>query len=382
MDPPLFKSKAQIGSSKDPDNCIVSPRWDVQKVWFQDQPGNDLTPVKPLRAQNTLDWLHLAAYVRTFMQPPSRQEKAAILVVDDFTTSMQYLHQDLPGVGGTSGPLTLTHGGLIHAQIAATLGTNFSEHVKVEDLEFIEGEKTSALNARIETRIGALANEYKYVIINMSFVVMSCGIVNDYKRWLSTKGDDPVNPRLGMMGYIDELWADYSKKFGAGNKPTQIFMAAVMSANVIDPRIEDPLGAQTAPPKVQVKRVAAAGNFGLPYALYPAALPTVIGVAATLDDHKSPAETYLSGNPPDSNYRPWSNAGDVAEVGQWLTVQLNGKTYYYLGTSFSAPTVSVLTAINALGKSCRIWSTPQGGNWVTPVPQTMKEMLTGTGCRP
>ena len=380
-DTPLFKPRAQVNSSKDPDDCIVSPRWEVQKVWFQDQPRTDLTPLQPSDAQNALSWQDLATYIQQFdfLKQPITDDKAAILIVDDFTTPLQYKNQPLLEDG--SKVRFLTHGGLIRSQIDATLGKDFREHVGVENLEFREGEKTSALNARIEDKISALSIYYKHIVINMSFVVMSCGVVNDYKKWLSLKGDDPANPRLGMTEYINQLWAVYTNDFSVNNKPTQIFMAAVISANVIDPKIEDPLGAQTVPSGVQVRRVAAAGNFGLPYALYPAALPTVIGVAATMNGHKSPAKTFLSGNPPKSNYKLWSNAGDVAEVGQWLKVVLNGNTYYYLGTSFSTPIVSVLTAINLLGKSCRIPLAPQSGNWVTPVPQTMKDTLTGTGCK-
>lgn len=90
--------------------------------------------------------------------------------------------------------------------------------------------------------------------------------------------------------------------------------------------------------------VAASGNSRLPYQMLPAGWPAVIGVGAPVDGHPMP---------------PFSNAAGVIATGAWFAVQpwekeaagTNTGVMALAGTSYSAPIVSLFTAIDIANKS-------------------------------
>ena len=111
--------------------------------------------------------------------------------------------------------------------------------------------------------------------------------------------------------------------------------------------------------------VASAGNFGLGYPMYPAAWPEVVGVSSQNAAEPAGFEPEKSG---------FSNSGEVMAPG---AVYLLGssdaagtRVIGYAGTSFSAPVVSLFTALDlmALAPACgqQTWSqlskAPDSGN--------------------
>ena len=84
----------------------------------------------------------------------------------------------------------------------------------------------------------------------------------------------------------------------------------------------------------------------------------------------------------------WTNNGEVIEQGQWFKVYLpDNRPLYYLGTSCSAPTVSVLAALNLLTWNCPLPTNPPTNSpsnpWVSPHNPAFKTMrdLVSPGCQ-
>lgn len=104
----------------------------------------------------------------------------------------------------------------------------------------------------------------------------------------------------------------------------------------------------------KVAFVAATGNFGMDYQMLPAAWPLVVGVGAPRGEQP----LALQQEPP-----PFTNAAEVAAPGAWFLLQRSPEfdtpasveepesIVSYAGTSFSAPMISLFTAVDMLAGS-------------------------------
>lgn len=100
--------------------------------------------------------------------------------------------------------------------------------------------------------------------------------------------------------------------------------------------------------------VAAAGNFGSPYPLYPAAAPNVIAVSSM---------DFTAGSFNTSPRSAFSNRGQVMAPGAaFELISTNEMTVAYAGTSFAAPVVSLYSALDVMGyRNCYPGSNHAGG---------------------
>lgn len=88
--------------------------------------------------------------------------------------------------------------------------------------------------------------------------------------------------------------------------------------------------------------VASSGNFGLPYAMYPAAWPEVVAVSA---QYAVPTASY------DPRTSGFANAGEILAPGALYELSRTSddtQVVSYAGTSFSAPVVALFTALDLM----------------------------------
>src|SRR5690606_36692854 len=96
-------------------------------------------------------------------------------------------------------------------------------------------------------------------------------------------------------------------------------------------------GKYAKPSVTSIVHVASSGNFGNEYALYPAAWPSVVSVGS-LD---------VVGRGYSAERSSFSNAATVLTPGNaYSLVDRRGRTVAYAGTSFSAPVVSLFSALD------------------------------------
>lgn len=290
--------------------------------------------------------------------PPSFTESTAIVVVDHFEGGFYELdavmfdpaiqtNDDLGGALATLPPgRSLTHGAVvlnhINGLVAGTGHYSYLEAESSADKTVWEAHDTGArlyvvavdtelqdtfyvssvLSAEL-TNLSALGVDR--AAVNMSFVVLPCDILEDF----------------ALAGF--DTFETYVKALADANNvaPVDIenFVREVLeSVNV--PGNPDPLYnlmVESAFSATDYVYVAASGNFGETYALYPAAWGPVVSVtgSATLAPHVR-ADPF--------------NAGEVMAIGATFeledTLSSAKSLFHYLGTSFSAPAASVLSALD------------------------------------
>jgi hypothetical protein len=185
---------------------------------------------------------------------------------------------------------------------------------------------TQVISTMIKQNLDALGtSQGRATVINMSFGLMPCKVYEDYLKW-DTHGlqtfEDYMTRLAGFNG------VDYKA----------LVQAVIESTNLPD----DPLlklikgtsGANYGAAKNIY--VGAAGNYSLNYSMYPANWAKVVNVTgSSLDDPTRRDTRFFS-------------QGEVMEVGASLRLDppVGGKPLYYIGTSFSTPTVSVYSALD------------------------------------
>jgi hypothetical protein len=195
-------------------------------------------------------------------------------------------------------------------------------YVKAVDIEDFN---TSVIRDRVVAGLGALNGlGVTNIAVNMSFAVVPCSVLFDFEA---------SNLRT-FEGYIEALL-----DANPGATLAQIRRA------IVTPVSPDPLRDLLAPtfsiPDSTYVYVAAAGNYSLPYPMYPAAWPEVVSVSS--HDVRS---TKIS---------PFSNRGETMITGGWFRLSnpagingtmTNAPKVVIQGTSFSAPAVAAFTAMD------------------------------------
>jgi hypothetical protein len=273
----------------------------------------------------------------------------AILVVDDFGPSHDVFqvsddveeapndrHElDLLVQGGM-----LSHGALVLQHLVA-LATDVLDHdpnVSEEGARYewdlngarlivdavpVRSEEGEAIAGAIENAI--VEADYDphvdRIVVNMSWVLLPCDVVNDF---------DP-NQFEHFEAYLKALEVHHDGRYTL--EMLQRLVTWVDERGAMGMHVSDQAWADGA--LEHVAYVAAAGNFGLPFQMFPAAWPTVTGASA--DD-------------------AFSNKNGVIELGGLF--RLEGRDVYYLGTSFTAPAVSLAAALDMAGEDpeCAPWS--------------------------
>lgn len=293
-----------------------------------------------------------------------------ILIADDFKNGVFNVGNalftqttlDQPTIQNLQQTGALSHGALVarHAR-DVLLGTGRYSFVSYNSGEWVykeastnsrftvkaidTGLTTSAVIAdKIKAYLQFLALKNQTAVVNLSFALMPCGVKTDFEQW------DAQNSGVQTFeGYMQALAALNSVNYDA------LVGTIVESTNLPN----DPLLGlinNTAYGAARHVYVAASGNFSLKYSMYPANWKNVVNVTGS---------TASSG--PDGRVRndKLFNQGEIMHTAASLVLNpppllLNGKKVYYLGTSFSAPTVSVFSALDLAG-----WLKCGGGNSVS-----------------
>ena len=329
--------------------------------------------VAPYPDGSTPDTVDSVAHKIYRLASPSLKERSAILVVDDFNDvyfldpgvfdSLRGLPEDLHEraeqqerrldvleAGGQ-----LSHGALVFDHTLALLN-ELSSDLAVEPLgvdfngiraDFsdlgitvaavdTENFNTEIIAERIEATFDVLAKMgYSRFAVNLSFGLVPCSVLEDFEaskeqyRWFGDYRDAVLK-----ANNLD------AKKFGEQ-------LAALLTMTVGTDPLRDL--AQTDPESFgdveAIAYLAAAGNYGWDWSLYPGYWPEFASVSAA--DLSGPA------NRKDKYY---SNTGEVLLPGGYFLLTLydpNANTWWpprvdtsIAGTSFAAPALSVFTALD------------------------------------
>lgn len=206
---------------------------------------------------------------------------------------------------------------------------------------------TTYIAAKIKAALGtAVTSTRKYALTNMSFALLPCEIFSDYKAL-------PVST-TEVVTFNDYAQKIYSLNLGAAIPADTTYDDFVKQLVELSNLSSDPLNALIQDPAWGAKRftyVASSGNYGLPVSMYPAAWNGVVNVTgSTVDNVATSIREDRSRN------TTFFNVGEIMHVGATFSLPTpvkGGRTVYYRGTSFSAPEVSVFSAIDMMSaKRC------------------------------
>lgn len=208
-----------------------------------------------------------------------------------------------------------SHGDVIYAQLEELdfyYGNGYDiDIIKVQWNNY----NVEKLKDAIDKAINDNDDDYGYFVVNMSFAILPCDVVNNFNQYLNELEEDEYYDKLEDAGkYLEELLEQYS---GDHYQYENIIAGR---SNVIG--------------------VASVGNFGLDFPFYPATWDGVIGVSGS-DDYN---DFYASSPFNNSTQAPllgWddelvSNYGEVMMPGQYLDI---------IGTSYAAPRLSYVIAM-------------------------------------
>lgn len=215
---------------------------------------------------------------------------------------------------------------------------------------------THVISDRIKRTFTDLRNNVTFdgpSIINMSFGIMPCEILMDFEKSKGQKFSTSPSKTQSVESFQDYMAALYWQNQSLAANYDALVHDVIESANLPnDPLlklIQDP--AQGATRHVYV---ASAGNFGLDIPIYPASWKEAISVGGSSFD--DPKHRAVIENPPGSNqFEPLFNNAEIMDVGASFVLtnpaNLNGQhktkqPFFYAGTSFSAPTISVFSALD------------------------------------
>jgi hypothetical protein len=184
-----------------------------------------------------------------------------------------------------------------------------------------------------------LLDRYKIerAVINMSFALLPCTVIEDYKVWEPTVA--------GIQGF-----SDYMKELATKNEVSydSLVPAIIESTNSANDGLYQLIQGSANGADKHVY-VGASGNFGLAYPMYPANWPGVVNVSGAAVDN--PATSTVNENR--LLEASLFNSGEILHTA--VSMRLDppgwpffglGKPLYYMGTSFSTPTVSVFSALD------------------------------------
>lgn len=203
----------------------------------------------------------------------------------------------------------------------------------------------SALGSAIETTVGQTpeGRQLNGIVVNMSWVLLPCPTV---AAFVESTGQGEFQTFEDYIEGLKAMSPEDSWILDEGLSPEDIVyvLSWVSTNNPLYVTISQFFNEDSfLDPETRVGFVAASGNFRLPYQMLPAAWPAVVGVGAPVDN-----------NPPP----PFSNVGEVIATGAWFKVEPvlpwdlgSGGEMALAGTSYSAPIVSIFTAVDIASES-------------------------------
>lgn len=321
--------------------------------------------------------------------------KTAIIVIDHFAPFQIIMDED-----GQGGKVPVTnfrprHGNLVIAHMRSLLKSANYEYLPGLLLTMKKGSHSITIY-RIEMGKADISNnEPEYLetsqlvkilqgnirsieadnyIFNMSFAILPCEIMNNYREIRQQWYDSSPSKRYTFTRYLQELKS-------LNNSVNNIVDDKVIQSILTDISDKEPFtkwykaNIPDLKKRKSVVMVASSSNFGLNYSTAPAIWQDVISVGA-VDAKWRPVVSIEPGSI-QKNY--WSSSSDVRTVGEWFKLPyreinefcIHGETciaddvlpnktsqpprYYdfaYRGTSFSAPSVTAYLATLSSDSQC------------------------------
>lgn len=204
---------------------------------------------------------------------------------------------------------------------------------------------TGIIGERLQATIQVLAEQgIGRFAINMSFGLVPCSVRTDFRDAKSGGRGEQLD--LTFEEYRDAVFEENKDKSGLDPAEFREQLTSILTTPVNEET--DPLlkSTKTNEEFADITYLAASGNYRLPYSLYPGYWPEFVSVSAqNLADTSTPAVR-------DSDY---SNTGEVLMPGGYFRLtaydpNTKGWRVYpqisVAGTSFSAPVLSVFTALD------------------------------------
>lgn len=242
-------------------------------------------------------------------------------------------HESSNGVTGE--PLyvfTTAHGAAIAVQTVDTAGRDTAEIV-------------ATIRAGFEyiSRVGEV--EVADFVVNMSFAVVPCAVAADLGASQVGTFEEYVTALRLLNGigeqYEGQLTSLLTTPLGAEDDPLLAYLACPLPVHNQWKSVCDGHSHVDGAKLDSLVHVASAGNLGHEFALYPAAWPTVISVSS--QDVTAGGFSTLRSS--------YANSGEVLAPGAFYELSRPGgdRTLAYAGTSFSAPVVTLFTALDLGG---------------------------------
>ena len=321
------------------------------------------------------------------LRKPVFDERVALLVVDDFGSAAPYLlpePEDLFEIGGDSFVLTedVTHGALVMDHVLALLDAAFgvgerdslvrrTDSPDGSDVLYAyaprKGKKAPtiplilvrAVNTRNETTdvidTDVIKDEiednlpvthgdlsYPNVIMNMSFAIVPCAASSDAEASAGNLTDIDGDGVVSLDDYMAALALTNDVVVAEQGELTQLATSALNDDLLTFLRCPAGEDGCARAPNTGIVKVAASGNFGYAFPFAPAALESV----ASVSSQDTVAEGY-------GGKSSFSNGGEIMTPGSLFLASADavpeGTTVAaiaYAGTSFSAPNVSVFSALD------------------------------------
>jgi hypothetical protein len=286
-----------------------------------------------------------ATLISNLQYTQAGDEKVAIIIVDDFSSEDPVISLDWASA---------SHGWLVQTvfdQMIAELPTATADLIIIETLDLAGGIefRSDLLAMDLETLMNDLntSEGITKFVINMSFVFVACeeGGFN-HAAWLQNR---EANPDLSLIeetgsdiDYVEQILSDPSvgrmseKGFDKGNSgqgsPPEYVQQKLLFLNLfeVSKMNNDPLRTLFMQNSTYtIIPIAAAGNFKWKRPFFPAQWPEVLSVSATQGDS--------------TDLWSLSNNGEISAPGAYFLFDDN---VYRAGTSFAAPVVSLMTAID------------------------------------
>lgn len=220
-------------------------------------------------------------------------------------------------------------GGKLVVQTVDTHGRDTSEFVSV-------------LRASILDLVSADGHEFSRFVVNMSFAVVPCAVAADLGASSVETFEEYVTALRVLNGiglqYEDELTELLTAPLGADDDALLAYLDCPLPVKYKD-RCDGWTSKHGAAVDAIV-HVAASGNLGHDFPLYPSAWPTVIS-ATSLDVVGDGVYT--------STRSSFANSGEVGAPGAFFELSSTpGQVVTYAGTSFSAPVITLFSALDLI----------------------------------
>jgi hypothetical protein len=293
------------------------------------------------------------------------QEERRILILDDFGSGTgQFTLPSVLFAGSNIQTLidngSLTHGALVmHHALNVLDGSNLFTQISSTTSEKVYKRDTTTLRVKAvnmyqsqtfaqTTRprtttdhiAGVLRSALdKYDVVNMSFVIIPCDVYEDFLHSQQYPYFvDYIEKLASFNGFTTNtnqtIDVSGSSSQGERNLVTAIIKATNNPNDALRKLIDLNKGKHIF--------VAASGNYGFTYGMYPANWPGVVNVTGSRIENANNRATDLF------------NAGEVMSTGSMFELKpTSGKSVYYYGTSYAAPSVSVYSVLDwALTNRC------------------------------